>query len=173
MALETDIYKVLEQARDEIRANMQSQGVNASGRTSASMRVYAYDGGLQLIGGTNGTHQIDGGVYGSDTAPVPTLEVGRSGGGVPKGFYQIIREWSREKGLSFGSEAERSTFAYFVARKIAREGTRRNKQHVDVYSTPVKNAVASIGEVFKSHVQSALAAVVRQSVTTSNTAVHF
>ena len=148
--LENDIIKVLTQARDEIRANMEAENVNASGRTSASIRVEVYDGGFRLIGGTNGTHPIErplGVVDASDTAPIPTLEVGRTGGDVPKGFYYIIREWSREKGLRFSSESERGTFAYFVARKIARDGTRRATMPVNIYSEPVNKAKATLNEI--------------------------
>ncbi len=126
--LEQDIKRILEQTRDEIRANMESQRINASGRTSASIKVEEYDKGLRLVGGGQGA------------APVPTLEFGREGGKVPRGFYGIIRQWARDKGLVFATERERNTFAHFVARKIAREGTRRHEQHADVYSTPVEDA---------------------------------
>lgn len=151
--LESDIVRVLTQARDEIRANMESQHVNASGRTSASIRVEAYEGGFRLIGGTQGDHNIEdypqilGTLTHRDTAPIPTLEVGRTGGDVPKGFYYIIRQWSREKGLQFGSESERGTFAYFVARKIARQGTARSRMPVNIYSEPVTKAKQTINEI--------------------------
>ena len=150
--LGNDIIKVLTNARDEIRANMEAEKVNASGRTSASIRVEVYEGGFRLVGGTNGTHPIErplGVVDASDTAPIPTLEVGRTGGDVPQGFYYIIREWSREKGLNFSSESERGTFAYFVARKIARSGTKRSTAPIDVYSTPVEEAKAKINEILR------------------------
>lgn len=144
--LEQDIIKVLTETRDEIKRNMEARKVNASGRTSESLRVEQYDGGVRLVGGYAGTHTIDNSpsIYGSDTAPIPTLEVGREGGKVPKGFYYIIREWSKEKGLRFSSESERNTFAYFVSKKIAREGTQRHNINLDVYSTPVMNARTKI-----------------------------
>ena len=142
--LEGQIIKILEETRDEIRANMEAQKINASGRTSASLRVEKFEGGYRLIGGTNSKHNIPdypfGGVQANDTAPIPTLEVGRAGGGeppVPRGFYYIIREWSRAKNINFTSEKERSTFAYFLSRKIAKEGTKRHTAPADVYSTPV------------------------------------
>lgn len=161
--LEQDIWKILNQAKDEVRTNMQSLRINASGRTSASIRVEQYDGGLRLVGGTNDSHMVGEYPYGSleagDTAPIQTLEFGRGGGKVPRGFYYIIRQWTRDKGLSFSSEQERNTFAYFLARKIAREGTRRNKQHADVYSTPVENAKERIKEAAREGLKNTLQAI--------------
>ena len=152
---ETDIIRILSETRDKIRANMDAQKVNASGRTSASIRVEPYEGGVKLVGGTDSDHKIEdypailGTLDASDTAPIPTLEVGRVGGNVPRGFYYIIREWSREKGLNFSSESERGTFAYFVARKIARSGTKRSTDPLDIYSTPVDEAKAKINEILR------------------------
>lgn len=153
--LEADIIRILTDTRDKIRANMDVKKVNASGRTSASVRVEPYDGGVKLVGGYDTTHKIEdypailGTLDASDTAPIPTLEVGRVGGNVPRGFYYIIREWSREKGLNFSSESQRGTFAYFVARKIARSGTKRSTDQVDIYSTPVEEAKVKINEILR------------------------
>ena len=153
--LEADIIRILSETRDKIRANMDAQKVNASGRTSASIRVEPYEGGVKLVGGTDSDHKIEdypailGTLGASDTAPIPTLEVGRVGGNVPRGFYYIIREWSREKGLNFSSESERCTFAYFVARKIARSGTKRSTAPLDIYSNPVEEAKAKINEILR------------------------
>lgn len=158
--LETDIINILEQTKAEIKAAMSAKRINASGRTSESLRVEKYADGVRLVGGTNGTHGIAGspGIYGSDTAPIPTLEFGRRGGKVPKGFYYIIKEWTREKGMTFATESERGTFAYFVARKIAREGTKRGREHADVYSTPVMNARERIDMAIKSSLNNTVAA---------------
>lgn len=147
--LKGQIADALTQTRDEIRANMEAKRINASGRTSASLRVDEYPLGVRLVGGSDRTHTIPPGIYASDTAPIPTLEVGRAGGKVPMGFYYIIREWSKEKGLSFANESERNTFSYFVARKIAREGTRRNVMPADVYSTPVEKAKRTIADLVR------------------------
>lgn len=153
--LEADIIRVLNETRDKIRDNMEKAHENASGRTSASIRVEPYEGGVRLVGGYNTTHQVPdypsvlGTLDAPDTAPIPTLEVGRVGGDVPRGFYYIIRDWSREKGLNFGSERERGTFAYFVARKIARSGTRRSTAPVDIYSTPVEEAKSKVTQIIQ------------------------
>lgn len=136
--LEIQIVKALEHARDEIRANMAAKKINASGRTSDSIAVQVYNGGFRLVGGGKGA------------APIPTLEYGRSGGKVPRGFYDILIQWSRDKGLQFASEQERHTFAYFLARKIAKEGSERFRKpetRQDVYSTPVMNAKTAIQQI--------------------------
>lgn len=147
--LKGQIADALTQTRDEIRANMEAKRINASGRTSASLCVDEYPLGVRLVGGSDRTHTIPPGIYASDTAPIPTLEVGRTSGKVPRGFYYIIREWTKEKGLSFANESERNTFSYFVARKIAREGTKRNIMPVDVYSTPVEKAKRTIADIMR------------------------
>lgn len=173
--LEKQIAAILLQAREEMRANMQAQRINASGRTSASLRVQKYDGGLRLVGGTESTHAVQDapaalGIETADTAPIPTLEFGRRGGGnppVPRGFYYIIREWTRAKGINFASESERGTFAYFLARKIAREGTRRNIMPADVYSTPVMNARERINEAIKASLQNTLRAALGRATVTN------
>lgn len=142
MDIRQEVITLLERAKADIQAQMQAKKINASGRTSASLHVESYDGGVRLVGG------------GQDTAPFPTLEIGREGGNVPQGFYYIIKQWSRDKGIQFANESERSTFAYFLARKIAREGTARHKSPEDVYSTIVTRAVANINEVLGRFVNS-------------------
>lgn len=150
--LKGQIADALTQTRDEIRANMEAKRINASGRTSASLRVDEYPLGVRLVGGSNRTHTIPPGIYASDTALIPTLEVGRKEGGVPRGFYYIIREWTKEKGLSFANESERNTFSYLVARKIADEGSLRYREpsrREDVYSTPVEKAKRTISDLVR------------------------
>lgn len=131
-----EIYKDVEDRLNrlaaEIRSEMESNGINASHRTERALGVYRYDGGVRLVIGSG------------EVAPLETLEVGRPGGRVPKGFYQIIKQWSWDKGIAFASEKERSTFAYFLSRKIAREGTLRNKQPEDVYSSATRVAVRDL-----------------------------
>ena len=132
-----DIEAILERCKSDIATNMDTQGVNASGRTMGSLAVVSDGAGVRL------------GLLGNAHAPLGTLEVGRAGGKVPAGFYQIIKQWTRDKGLQFGSESERGTFAYFVARKIAREGTQRHRLPIDVYSTPAKAARNAIESVLR------------------------
>lgn len=143
------VVAILTKARDDVRANMQAKRINASGRTSASIVVKETGTGFALVGGKPGTHTVSGKPRGVDvqaqnTAPIPTLEIGRPGGRVPKGFYYIIKEWTREKGLTFSRESERQTFAYFLAKRIARQGTRRHEVPEEVYSTPAKEAAKAL-----------------------------
>lgn len=172
--LESEIIRVLQKCADEIRGNMQAAGVNASGRTADSVRVREIDGyGLQLVAGRDGSHEIEAGRLGTieqrDTAPFPTVEIGRPAGRVPFGFRYIISEWSREKGITFGNERERSTFAYFLARRIAREGTLRNNAKVDVYSTAVTNAADKIRAICQQYVATQIQAAVGGLTITTQT----
>lgn len=143
-----NIAQILLQARDEIRANMQAKGINASGRTSAALEVVQGGGKIELI-------KAQG-----QNAPFGTLQYGRSGGRVPAGFYEILKQWSRDKGLSFGTETERGTFAYFLARKIAREGTNRNRTpRNDIYDEPLAKAVDGVRQEARKHVIDGIKAV--------------
>ena len=72
--------------------------------------------------------------------------MGREGGKAPYNFTSILVQWSRDKGITFATERERNTFAYFLGKKIAKEGTKRNKQKEDVYSSAVKSAVEDISK---------------------------
>lgn len=168
--LESDIMSILDRTGDKIRANMEREGVNASGRTSASIRTEQRGNWLLLLGGYNTEHSVADaptGIVAPNTAPIPTLEVGRKGGGnppVPKGFYYIIREWSREKGISFATEAERNTFSFFLSRKIAREGTQRHANHIDIYSTPVTEAKEEI----KKAISNTFAGAIRAAISNVN-----
>lgn len=135
------IAGILTQARDEIRANMQTQNINASGRTSAALQVRQNGSRIELV-------KVAG-----ENAPFQTLQYGRAGGKVPAGFYYIIKQWTRDKGLSFDNETERGTFAYFVSRKIAREGTNRHKTpNTQVYSEPIKKATDAIGQEVRRYI---------------------
>jgi len=134
MTIDEYIEQRLEKLKSEIVGNMASKKINASGRTASSFRVEKYDKGFRLIGGGDGA------------APIFTLEVGRPAGKVPFGFTSILAQWSRDKGIAFSTEKERNTFAYFLGKKIAKEGTRRNKQKEDIYSTAVKSAVDDISK---------------------------
>ena len=155
MDIRQNIASILERCKADIETNMETQNVNASGSTVGSLAVISDNDGLRL------------GLFGNTHAPLGTLEVGRAGGRVPAGFYQIIKQWTRDKGLSFATESERGTFAYFVARKIARDGTQRHRLPVDVYSTPAKAARNEIESVLRNMIQ----AFIKTSVQSTKT--HF
>ena len=143
-----NIAQILLQARDEIRANMQAKGINASGRTSAALQVVQRGGKIALIKSQG------------QNAPFGTLQYGRAGGRVPAGFYDILKQWTRDKGLSFGTETERGTFAYFLASKIAREGTKRHRSpRTDIYDEPLSKAVDGVRQEARKHVLDGIRAV--------------
>lgn len=141
---------ILTQARDEIRANMQMQNINASGRTSAALQVRQNGSRIELV-------KVAG-----ENAPFHTLQYGRSGGKVPAGFYYIIKQWTRDKGLQFSNETERGTFAYFTARKIAREGTSRHETpNTQVYSETIKKAVEAVGQEVRRYILQSVQATIK------------
>lgn len=144
------LIDLLNQARSDIRANMETTKVNASGRTSASLQVEEYDNGVRLVS------------RGDDIAPFPTLEVGRRAGKVPKGFRHILYQWSIDKGIPFETDSERKTFAYFLAKKIAGKGTERHRSpRSDVYSYVIEKlrkevenqTFMRIAEIIKTHIK--------------------
>lgn len=143
-----NIAQILLQARDEIRANMDAKGINASGRTSAALQVVQRGSRIALI-------KAEG-----QNAPFGTLQYGRAGGRVPVGFYEILKQWSRDKGLSFDNERERGTFAYFLARKIAREGTDRHRSpRNDIYDEPLAKAVDGVRQEARKYVLGSIKAI--------------
>lgn len=147
--LSDEIMRVLNDTGAQIRANMEREGLNASGHTSASIHTRNEGTQFLLVGGGEGA------------APIPTLELGRRAGKVPAGFYGIILDWTREKGLQFPDETERKTFAYFLSRKIAREGSERYRdpsKRKDVYSTAVTDAKAEIANVVRTYARNTIVA---------------
>lgn len=124
------ILEELEDLRKRIISNIDSTGRKASGRTSDSMHTDVSENRGILFG----------------RMAFGTLETGRKSGKVPAGFYQIIKQWVIDKGISFDSQSERNSFAYLVSRKIAREGTQlyRTGAEADVYTTEVPETIERI-----------------------------
>lgn len=124
------IFEELEDLRKRIISNIDSTGRKASGRTSGSMHTDISENRGILFG----------------RMAFGTLETGRKSGKVPAGFYQIIKQWVIDKGISFDSQSERNSFAYLVSRKIAREGTLlyRTGAEADVYTTEVPETIERI-----------------------------
>ena len=127
----------LQSAVTEIQGSMAANGINASGRTSASVRVRMTEKGVQLVAG------------GGDAAPFATVEVGRAGGKIPSGFTDILEQWTRDKGLQFETDSKRRSFAYLLGQKIKRDGTARHRQPVDVYSGIAKVAAEDVKRIVK------------------------
>lgn len=124
------IFEELEDLRKRIISNIDSTGRRASGRTSGSMHTDISENRGILFG----------------RMAFGTLETGRKSGKVPAGFYQIIKQWVIDKGISFDSQSERNSFAYLVSCKIAREGTQlyRTGAEADVYTTEVPETIERI-----------------------------
>lgn len=122
------IQEELEALKKRIIANHERAGQVASGRTRASLRVEVSDEGGVLWG----------------RSPFGTLETGRRAGKVPKGFYQIILQWVKDKGIQVDNP---KTFAYFVSRKIANEGTAlfRSGGRADIYSNEIPKTIDNVG----------------------------
>ena len=101
----------------------------ASGRTIASLRVEVTENSGILWG----------------RKAFGTLETGRRSGRVPKGFYKIILDWIEAKGIRVEKP---KTFAYFIARKIAREGTQlyRDGGRGAIYSKEIERTIKVIME---------------------------
>lgn len=102
MDVRKEIAGILENARADIQANLEAEGVNASGRTSNSLQVEVYADGVRLFSDGSG-------------APIQTTEFGRRAGAIPSNFTDIIEQWSRDKGISFDTDKERRAFASAVA----------------------------------------------------------
>ena len=135
--MKQSVINILNQAKTDIQSNMAKFGINASGRTSASLVVEEYENGVRLVS------------RGENIAPFPTLEVGRKGGKVPKGFYYTLIQWSMDKGISFATESERKTFAYFLSQKIASEGTERHRNpNAEVYTPIIQSVRSQIEKIF-------------------------
>lgn len=138
MTMEEKIVALMEKAKEDIQARMEAENINASGRSSASWRVVRYANGVRLVYGN------------AETAPLETLEIGRPGGNVPKGFTDILVQWSRDKGIPFDSEGKRRSFAYLLGRRIQREGTLRHMAHVDVYTSIVMDVAEKVKDGLRS-----------------------
>lgn len=143
------VINELEVAVTSIRANMASKNINATGRTSDSVRVRILDNHIQLVGGDK------------NTAPFPSVEIGLPPGSRGKGFYKIIRQWSINKGLTFANDRERSTFAYFAAKKIEEQGTQRHAINEDVYSSVADITAENVKEILRNSLTSAILSEVR------------
>lgn len=131
------IVKSLEKARNEIRANMSSQGENASGRTSASFRVEDRGNKVVLVMGGDRTS------YGK-TAPLETLEIGSRPGIRGAWFKSVIHQWTIDKGMSFENESHRWAVSTVIARNIEEHGTARHRSPVNVYSAVVDDTMKEI-----------------------------
>lgn len=117
----------LEKLKGRIIENHIRAGQRASGRTIKSLHVSVDDNHAILFG----------------RKAFGVLETGRRPGKVPKGFYHIILQWVEDKKIKVNKP---KSFAYLVARKIAREGTElyRYGSTEDIYSSNVEKTIMEI-----------------------------
>lgn len=114
---------------EDVKKRSISAGQKVTGRTLASLKVIKI----------NDNHiQIEGFDY------IGTLEVGRKGGKIPYNFKQILIDWAKAKGITFSSDAQRNSWAWFTAKKIARQGTQRNKNPQDIFTTPLADLTKEV-----------------------------
>lgn len=169
MDLRQQVIQILAAARDDIRQKMQSQGVNASGRTSASIQVRETEHSVQLVGGNNATHSIT--VCGIalrayNTAPIPTLQTGTAPWSsrpqrVPFWFAAHIYQWTIDKALRASDERERLGMSYAIAKKIINQGTERYRSPIDIYTTISQRAISEVKQQVKQSVVQAAAMAIR------------
>lgn len=130
-----------------IQSRMASEGINASGRTSASLRGEEDESHMKIW--AEGEH-----------APIRTVQ---HGGGPhrnsePRGFEEAIHEWVRVKpgfapeqreGESFERALNRAAGA--IIHSIRERGTRRHRSpRDDIYSPALDAAVSEFREKVKS-----------------------
>lgn len=127
MTLDQSILQILTNTQTKIRANMQAAGINASGRTSASIQVRKTADGYALVGG------------GGKAAPLQTLEIGRPPGKIPYNFAEILKEWANAKGLDINPWAVAMTIKHYGTERWRDPSKRR-----DIYSTPSRQAAEEL-----------------------------
>ena len=160
MDIRNEIIQILTETKDRIISNIDTEGIRASGRTQASLRVE-----------DRGEHFVL--VQGSGGAPFETLQYGRGGGRVPMGFQSIIRQWIIDKGISTQpipykrnpsakwqpkyTPAERGLMSASgaIAEKIRKRGTDRfSNPNENVYSQPINEAIEKLTALFVKSVTS-------------------
>ena len=129
---------------DEIRTAIVNNGINASGRTQRSLNFTDTGDKLRVFMDKGG-------------APPKTLQTGRAGGKVPKGFVGIIAQWIQDKGLKVKlvpyktdrkhkytvEERSLNMMAGAIANKIKEVGTGRHLEpRNDIYTPALEKAKA-------------------------------
>jgi len=129
MLVQQSIQAILDRELHQLAETIKADIPAVSGRTRDSIRVE--------------TTAESGRIFGRQAFHV--LERGRAGGKVPKGFYHIILDWAKQKGIQVDNI---KSFAYLTAQKIAREGTAIFRQggKSDVYSDKIPATVETINK---------------------------
>ena len=123
-----------------IQKNMELEGVNASGRTSASLEYVLTDYGIQIVGAPYFAERV---------------EVGRTPTKNPMtfDFAAIIAQWIKDKGIQskfeISNDRDLQKVAKAIAFKISSEGSlkyREPDKQTDVYSTAVAESVEELAQ---------------------------
>ena len=142
--METSVRNIvsshLNAIKDGIALRMEQMGRNASGSTVRSMVVNTSDSGGTLEGSKSFMY----------------LEHGRGPGKVPKGFYEIIKDWVVAKGISYQDmipkngtpEQGLARLSGAIAHSIITKGTRlyRDNEYNDIYSSLIEQEVALLSK---------------------------
>lgn len=148
-----NLKTLLDKMVAEMRDNLAKTNTNASGRTSASLRVVMTDTGGQIWG----RRYFRG------------VEQGRAGGSVPHNFTSIIEQWILDKGLTIQAiqykrkpsanwqpkytpeERGLRQMASAIARTIERSGTSlyRSGGRKDIFTNVIEENKADILKVAK------------------------
>lgn len=137
--METSVRNIvsshLNAIKDGIALHMEQMGRNASGSTVRSMVINTNDSGGTLEGSKSFIY----------------LEHGRGPGKVPKGFYEIIKDWVIAKGISYQDmipkngtpEQGLARLSGAIAHSIITKGTRlyRDNEYNDIYSSLIEQEV--------------------------------
>lgn len=118
------LIEELKDLQKRVIQNHIAAGQKASGRTIKSILVEIGEDYGQLTG----------------RKAIGTLETGRKAGRVPAKFQDIILKWMQAKGINVPKP---KSFAFLVARKIAREGTllHRTGGRSDIYSNEINKTI--------------------------------
>ena len=124
------VLEELAKLRAAIISNHLAAGQKASGKTIESLKI-EQDGDKVILYGRQ--------AFG-------TLETGRKPGNGPGNFREILYQWSIDKGISFEKDYQRKSFAYLLAKKIEREGTKlyREGGRNDIYSQLIPETIEAI-----------------------------
>lgn len=137
------LTRTLEKVKAKIQERIMSEGRSASGRTAASLEV--------IVNGTKGA------IMGSSS--LLSMQRGRGPGKVPYGFFDIIKQWIRAKGIqvtpipskreSILSPEERglNSLAGAIAYTIMKKGTKlyRSRGYNDIFDSALNEELEALG----------------------------
>ena len=121
------IRQELEELQFKIAENIRAKGLNASGRTIASMHVETTENGGTLFGRA---------FFGAlETGSAPH----KNAYNPPVNFFAIIRAWMDAKGIQGSDEMETNSIAWAITKTIRAKGTRQYRRgaRADIYSSEI------------------------------------